>query len=238
MAALGHDQNGAMLVTAAEGWHPGVVGLVAARLKERYGRPAFAIALGPGEHGTGSGRSIAGVDLGRAVRRAVTEGLLVKGGGHAMAAGVTLRRDGLAAFRAFMEDALGAAVEAARRDQALLIDGAVTAAGANFALYDMMARAGPFGAGNPEPVLALPAHTIAYAEDGGQSHIRVRLKAGEGAPLPAIAFRAAGEKLGEALLSARGRRLHVAGTLALDRWQGTERAQLRIIDVAPADEFA
>jgi single-stranded-DNA-specific exonuclease len=238
MAALGHDQNGAVLVTAAEGWHPGVVGLVAARLKERYGRPAFAIALGPGEHGTGSGRSIAGVDLGRAVRRAVTEGLLVKGGGHAMAAGVTLRRDGLAAFRAFMEDALGAAVEAARRDQALLIDGAVTAAGANFALYDMMARAGPFGAGNPEPVLALPAHTIAYAEDGGQSHIRVRLKAGEGAPLPAIAFRAAGEKLGEALLSARGRRLHVAGTIALDRWQGTERAQLRIIDVAPADEFA
>jgi single-stranded-DNA-specific exonuclease len=238
MAALGHDHKGAVLVTASEGWHPGVVGLVAARLKERYGRPAFAIALGPGEHGTGSGRSIAGVDLGRAVRRGVAEGLLVKGGGHAMAAGVTLRRDGLAAFRAFMEDALGAAVEAARRDQALLIDGAVTAAGANFALYDMMARAGPFGAGNPEPVLALPAHTVAYAEDGGQSHIRVRLKAGEGAPLPAIAFRAAGEKLGEVLLSARGRRLHVAGTLALDRWQGTERAQLRIIDVAPADEFA
>jgi single-stranded-DNA-specific exonuclease len=238
MAALGHDHKGAVLVTAAEGWHPGVVGLVAARLKERYGRPAFAIALGPGEYGTGSGRSIAGVDLGRAVRRAVAEGLLVKGGGHAMAAGVTLRREGLAAFRAFVEDALAAAVEAARREDALLIDGAVTAAGAGFDLYDMMARAGPFGAGNPEPVLALPAHTVAYAEDGGQSHIRVRLKGGEGAPLAAIAFRAAGEKLGEALLSARGRRLHVAGALALDRWQGTERAQLRIIDVAPADEFA
>ena len=236
MAALGHDHKGAVVVTAAEGWHPGVVGLVAARLRERYGRPAFAIALEPGEFGTGSGRSIAGVDLGRAVRHAVAEGLLVKGGGHAMAAGVTLRKSGLAAFRAFLEDPLGAAVEAARREEALLIDGAVTAGGAGFELHDMIARAGPFGAGNPEPVLALPSHTIAYAEDSGQGHVRVRLKAGEGVPLAAIAFRVAGEKLGEALLAARGRRMHVAGTLALDRWQGTERAQLRIIDLAPAEE--
>jgi single-stranded-DNA-specific exonuclease len=112
----------------------------------------------------------------------------------------------------------------------------VTAAGAGFGLYDMLARAGPFGAGNPEPVLALPSHVIAYAEDSDQGHIRVRLKAGEGAALSAIAFRAAGEKLGDALLAARGQRLHVAGTLALDRWQGTERAQLRILDVAPADD--
>jgi single-stranded-DNA-specific exonuclease len=225
-----------VVVTAAEGWHPGVVGLVAARLKERYGRPAFAIALEPGEYGTGSGRSIAGVDLGRAVRQAVAEGLLVKGGGHAMAAGVTLRKSGLAAFRAFLEETLRDAVETARRDEALLIDGAVTAAGAGFELYDLIARAGPFGAGNPEPILALPSHTVAYAEDGGQGHIRVRLKAGEGVPLAAIAFRVAGEKLGEALLAARGRRVHVAGTLALDRWQGTERAQLKIIDLAPAEE--
>ena len=100
-----------MVVTAAEGWHPGVVGLVAARLKERFGRPAFAIALEPGGIGTGSGRSIAGVDLGRAVRQAVSEGILIKGGGHAMAAGVTLRKDALAAFRAYLEDALGAAVD-------------------------------------------------------------------------------------------------------------------------------
>ena len=97
MAALGIEEKGAVVVTAAEGWHPGVVGLVAARLKEKFGRPAFAIALEPGGIGTGSGRSIAGVDIGRAVRRAVTEGLLVKGGGHAMAAGVTLRKDALGA---------------------------------------------------------------------------------------------------------------------------------------------
>ncbi len=236
-AALGHADSAAVVVTAAEGWHPGVVGLVAARLKERYGRPAFAIALEPGESGTGSGRSIAGVDLGRAVRQAVAEGLLVKGGGHAMAAGITVRKDALAAFRAFLDSTLGPAVETARRDEALLIDGAVTAAGAGFELYDLISRAGPFGAGNPEPVLAFPAHTIAYAEDRGQSHIQVRIKAGEGTPLPAIAFRAAGDKLGDALMAARGRRMHVAGTVALDRWQGTERAQLRIIDVAPAEPW-
>src|SRR5689334_22495846 len=116
MAALGAEEKGAVVVTAAESWHPGVVGLVAARLRERFGRPAFAIALEPGGLGTGSGRSIAGVDLGRVVRQAVTDGLLIKGGGHAMAAGVTLRKDTLARFRAYLEEALAAAVETARRD--------------------------------------------------------------------------------------------------------------------------
>src|SRR6478752_7782788 len=134
LASLGLEEKGAVIVTAAEGWHPGVVGLVAARLKERFGRPAFAIALEPGGTGTGSGRSIAGVDLGRAVRRAVQEGLLLKGGGHAMAAGVTLKKDELGAFRAFMEETLAGAVEAARRDTALLFDGAVSAGAFNFAL--------------------------------------------------------------------------------------------------------
>ena len=128
MAALGIEEKGAVVVTAAAGWHPGVVGLVAARLKERFGRPAFAIALEPGDTGTGSGRSIPGVDLGEAVRQAVADGLLLKGGGHAMAAGVTLRKDALAAFRAFLEETLAPAVQAARREDVVLIDGAVTAA--------------------------------------------------------------------------------------------------------------
>jgi single-stranded-DNA-specific exonuclease len=232
MAALGIHDTGAVVVTAAEGWHPGVLGLVAARLKERYGRPAFAIALEPGEFGTGSGRSIAGVDLGRAVRHAVAEGLLVKGGGHAMAAGVTIKKSALAEFRAYLEETLGAAVELARRDHALRIDGAVSAAGASVEFHSLIERAGPFGAGNPEPVLAFPAHQVAYAEEVGQAHVRVRLKAGEGAPLNAIAFRAVGQKLGAALLGARGQTMHLAGSLAIDRWQGAERVQLRIIDAA------
>ena len=238
MAALGIEEKGAVVITAAEGWHPGVVGIVAARLKEKFGRPAFAIALEPGGTGTGSGRSIAGVDLGRAVRRAVAEGLLIKGGGHAMAAGVTLRKDALAPLRAFLEAALSADVEVARRSNGLSIDGAVSAAAADAGLVAMIERAGPFGSGNPEPVIALPAHTIAYAEEVGQAHMRVRLKSADGAGVNAIAFRAAGQKLGAALLQNRGRQIHAAGSFALDRYQGEERVQFRLTDIAPAEPFA
>jgi single-stranded-DNA-specific exonuclease len=232
LAALGLEEKGAVVVTAGEGWHPGVVGLVAARLKERYGRPAFAIAIEPGGTGTGSGRSITGVDLGRAVRRAVQEGLLLKGGGHAMAAGVTLKRDALGAFRAFLENTLAASVEAARRENVLLIDGAVTAGGFNPALVELLSRAGPYGAGNPEPLLALPAHTLVYADAVGDNHIRARLRSGDGKIVNAIAFRAAGQSLGKALLENRGRALHAAGQVAVDRWQGEERVQLRLTDLA------
>ena len=237
-AALGIEEKGAVVVTAAEGWHPGVVGLVAARLKEKFGRPAFAIALEPGGIGTGSGRSIAGVDIGRAVRRAVSEGLLLKGGGHAMAAGLTVRKAALAELRAFLEAALGADVESARRANGLMIDGAVTAAAANAELVAMIERAGPFGSGNPEPVIALPAHTVTYAEEVGQAHMRLRLKSADGSGLNAIAFRAVGQKLGTALREARGRQVHAAGTFALDRWQGEERVQFKLIDIAPAEPFA
>ncbi|HEY2231260.1 MAG TPA: single-stranded-DNA-specific exonuclease RecJ [Xanthobacteraceae bacterium] len=234
MAALGLEERGAVVVTAAEGWHPGVVGLVAARLKERFGRPAFAIALGAGGIGTGSGRSIPGADLGSAVRQAVRDGLLLKGGGHAMAAGVTLRREALGPFRAFLEDRLGAVVAEARRTDSLLVDGALTAGAANPETVASLARAGPFGAGNPEPVLALPGHQLAYVEEVGQSHLRARLRAGDGAVLDVIAFRAVGQKLGAALLGHRGRAVHAAGSLAVDRWNGAERVQLRLIDIAAA----
>jgi single-stranded-DNA-specific exonuclease len=232
LAALGLEEKGAVIVTAAQSWHPGVVGLVAARLKERFGRPAFAIALEPGGSGTGSGRSIIGVDLGRAVRRAVQEGLLLKGGGHAMAAGVTLKKDLLGKFRAFMEETLAGSVEAARRDSALLFDGAVSAGAFNFSLADLVSRAGPFGAGNPEPLLALPAHTLAHADPVGDGHIRARFRSGDGKFVNAIAFRAMGQPLGRTLLENRGQALHAAGHIAMDRWQGEERVQLRLVDVA------
>jgi single-stranded-DNA-specific exonuclease len=232
LAALGSEEKGAVVVTAEEGWHPGVVGIVAARLKERFSRPAFAIALEPGGIGTGSGRSIPGADLGMVVRRAVAEGLLLKGGGHAMAAGVTLRKDALAAFRAYLEEQLSDAVAAARRDSALRVDGAITARGATLDLVSTLERAGPFGAGNPEPVLALPAHTVIFAEAAGQAHVRARLRASDGAVINAIAFRAIGQPLGNALLQSRGAMLHAAGTLCIDRWNGSERVQLRLTDVA------
>jgi single-stranded-DNA-specific exonuclease len=235
LAALGVEEKGAVVVTASEGWHPGVVGLVAARLKEKFGRPAFAIAIEPGGVGTGSGRSIAGVDLGRVVREAVRQKILLKGGGHAMAAGVTLRKGELAPFRAHLEGALGEAVETARRADVLPIDGALSAAGANPETVAMIARAGPFGAGNPEPVIVLPAHTIVFADEVGQSHLRVRLRAGDGTAITAIAFRSVGQKLGTAIIQRRGQSVHAAGSLAIDRWQGEERVQFRLLDIAPAD---
>jgi len=238
MAALGIEEKGAVVVTAGQGWHPGVVGLVAARLKERYGRPAFAIALEPGGIGTGSGRSITGVDLGAAVRHAVATGLLIKGGGHAMAAGVTIAPDKLAAFRAYLEEALHEAVEKARQEDALLIDGAISAAGASVDMLNDVARAGPFGAGHAEPVFALPSHQLAYVEEVGQSHVRARLRAGDGAMLNAIAFRAAGKPLGQALIANRGRNVHAAGTLSIDRWNGEERVQFRIMDLAENEPTA
>jgi single-stranded-DNA-specific exonuclease len=231
-AALGIEEKGAVVVTAAANWHPGVVGLLAARLKERFNRPAFAIALDPAGTGTGSGRSILGVDLGKVVRRAVAEGLLLKGGGHAMAAGVTVRPGALAEFRAYLERELAEGVTTARADQALLIDGAVSAAGSTPALVETIAKAGPFGAGNPEPVVALPNHTVAYAEAVGEAHVRARLRAGDGTMLDAIAFRAAGQPLGVALLQNRGQPLHAAGTLSVDRWNGGARVQLRLLDAA------
>ncbi len=231
LASLGVAEQGAVVVTAQEGWHPGVVGLVASRLKERFRRPAFAIALS-GKIGTGSGRSIPGVDLGRAVRAAVEEGILIKGGGHAMAAGITVARERLGDFRAFLEQRLTLYVDNARADEALLIDAALTAAGARPHLIEMIEQAGPFGAGNPEPVFAFPAHRIIDAGEVGQGHLRVRAKAGDGSLINAIAFRKAAEPLGQAIMAARGEPMHLAGSLAIDRWGGGERVQLRLLDAA------
>ena len=157
---------------------------------------------------------------------------------HAMAAGVTMRKGALAQLRAFLETALSADVEVSRRANGLLVDGAVTAASVNTDLVGMIGRAGPFGSGNPEPVIALPAHTLTYAEEVGQAHMRVRLKSADGAAVNAIAFRAVGQKLGAALRNSRGLRVHAAGTLALDHWQGEERVQFKLTDIAPAEPFA
>ncbi|MGJ5131559.1 single-stranded-DNA-specific exonuclease RecJ [Bradyrhizobium oligotrophicum] len=235
LASLGLEDKGAVIVTASEGWHPGVVGLVASRLKEKFARPAFAIALEPGGIGTGSGRSIPGVDLGKAVRHAVEQGILMKGGGHAMAAGITLRKERLAEFRAFLESALAADVADARHVNEILIDGAISARAATPELVATLNRAGPFGSGNPEPIVALPSHQLVYADEVGQAHLKLRFKSGDGAAVNAIAFRSVGQKLGNALVQHRGQILHVAGTLTVDRYQGVERVQLRVLDVAVPD---
>jgi single-stranded-DNA-specific exonuclease len=235
LASLGLEDKGSVIVTASEGWHPGVVGLVASRLKEKFGRPVFSIALEPGGTGTGSGRSISGVDLGRAVRRAVVDGVLLKGGGHAMAAGVTMLKEKLADFRAYMENALAHDVAQSRHVNELFIDGAVTARGATPELVTMLNRAGPFGSSNPEPVLALPSHQLIFADEVGQSHFRVRFKSGDGAIIDGMAFRSVGQKLGNALAQQRDQLIHVAGSLFIDRYQGSERVRLRVLDIAVPD---
>ncbi|AOO81973.1 single-stranded-DNA-specific exonuclease RecJ [Bosea vaviloviae] len=222
-----------VLMAASGDWHPGIVGLVAARLKERFRRPAFALALNGQGGATGSGRSVAGVDLGRAVREAVEAGLAVKGGGHAMAAGVTLAAGQAPAFQAFLAERLAAQVAAADEAEALLIDAALSAGGANPRLLAEIDKAGPFGAGSPEPVFVFPAHRLVEAvEIGSGGHVRIKLKSGDGATVGGIAFRVAQEPLGRALLAARGESVHLAATLTLNRWGGRESAELRVLDMA------
>jgi single-stranded-DNA-specific exonuclease len=219
------------LVVHGQDWHPGVVGLIASRLKERFNTPAFVIAFN-GEYGTGSGRSLSGVDLGAAVRRAVEMGLAVKGGGHAMAAGVTLARGKIDEFRAFLDEALEAAVEAARLDDALVVDAAVAGRGVCLELLRRVERAGPFGQGNPEPLFALPEQQVTFAQTVGADHVRARLRSRDGATVDAIAFRAVQSPLGEALLRGDGAQLHVAAKLSRNVFRGIERVETRIVDLA------
>jgi single-stranded-DNA-specific exonuclease len=233
LLSLGLEERGAAVVVAGERWPPGVVGLLAARLRERFERPAFALTLA-GAHATGSGRSIAGVDLGRAVRAAIEAGVAIKGGGHAMAAGVTLAAERLGEWRAFLEERLGEAVTKARAEAGLKIDAALTANAATPELVRRLEAAGPYGAGAPEPLFALPRHRLAEVTPVGAEgrHLRLRAVAGDGRAVDGIAFRAAGKKLGEALIRLKGAPVHLAGTLSVSRYGGRERAQVRVVDVA------
>lgn len=224
----------ALAFAFGEGWHPGVVGIVAARLKERYNVPACVVAL-TGETGTGSGRSITGVDLGAAVLAARQAGVLVKGGGHAMAAGFTVERGKIDAARRFLEERIAARVKEAAIRPTLSFDGALRPDGATAELALHLAQAGPFGSGNPEPRFALPAARIGFAAPAGDAHVRCTISAdGPGRPLKAIAFRCLDGELGRALLNAQGGVLHLAGRLRLDTWNGATGVQFLIDDAAPA----
>ena len=225
------EPDAPVLVLASPDWHPGIVGLVASRLKDRFGRPVFAFASKPDGTATGSGRSVPGADLGRAVRLAAERGAAMKGGGHAMAAGATILAGDLDRFR----EAIAAALPARSGEEpadALMIDAALSAGGATVDAVLAVETAGPFGQGQPEPVFAFGQHRLADARQVGQNHIRGLLKSGDGSSLRAIAFRSADKPLGRAMLDAVGRPVHVAGTLCVDRWGGGERVELRILDLA------
>jgi single-stranded-DNA-specific exonuclease len=221
-AALGADRASPAIVVAGEGWHPGVLGLAASRLKERFNLPSIVLGFEKdGTHASGSGRSVSGVDLGEAVRAALAAGILVKGGGHAMAAGLTLERARLGDFRAFLETRLAHALKLAG-ERYLDIDGALTASGATLDVIELVEQAGPYGAGNPAPVFVLPAHRVVYADSAGSDHVRLTLASSDGTRIKGIAFRALGTDLGELLLSERQHPLHIAGRLVIDDW-GRER---------------
>ena len=218
-----------VLVVAHEGWHPGVIGIVASRLKERYNRPAIVIATNNGV-GKGSGRSVSGVDLGSAIVAAREAGLLINGGGHAMAAGLTADPSKIEALRAFLSDTLAADCLASSEGKVLVIEGAMAAGGASIEFCDLVARCGPYGAGNHEPVFALPGMRVAYASIVGEQHVRCTLQGRDGARISGIAFRAVHSELGPLLLQSRGRDIHVAVTLKADEWQGQRRVQAMIRD--------
>ncbi|ESX23212.1 MULTISPECIES: single-stranded-DNA-specific exonuclease RecJ [unclassified Mesorhizobium] len=233
-AELAGGNGPAIIVTASTNWHPGIVGLIASRLKDHARRPAFAIAFNANGIGTGSGRSVSGFDLGRLVRAAADAGLIVKGGGHGMAAGITVERAKLGELRAFFEERAAAEVFRLQDEESLAVDGALAAEGATIALLDALEKAGPFGAGHVAPVFALPRHRLADARAVGTNHIRADLQSESGGRIQGIAFRSVDTALGEFLFKNRGNTIHVAGSLSGNYWNGNRTVQFRITDAAKA----
>jgi len=228
------EADAPLILVASGGWHPGVIGIVAGRIKETFNRPACVVSIENGL-GKGSGRSVRGVDLGPAVIAAHQAGHLVNGGGHAMAAGFTVAGERLDDFRRFLTDHIENQLAVAVLAPDIGIDGALSPEGATVEFIDSLNDAGPFGAGNPRPRFVLPAVAPINARIVGTDHVSCFLAAPQGGPrLKSIAFRTAGTPVGEALLNARGGALHVAGHLNVDTWQGDRKPQLIIEDVARA----
>jgi single-stranded-DNA-specific exonuclease len=232
-AQIATQDNAAVIVASGKGWHPGVIGIVAGRLKERTGRPAIVIALDEDGTGKGSGRSITGVDLGAAVLAARDEGHLVAGGGHAMAAGLTIAADKVDAFTAYLNDRLAAHVEKAREDRALLIDTVVAPGGVTPGLVETLDGAGPYGNGWPAPRIATGPARIIKADIVGNGHVRAIFSGDDGRSIKAVAFRQADQPLGQALLGCgRDKRLWLTGRAKIDDWSGRTSAELHIDDAA------
>jgi single-stranded-DNA-specific exonuclease len=232
------NHNRAVLVIAGRGWHPGVIGIVAGRIKEKTGKPALIIALDDDEtgYGKGSGRSIAGVDLGAEIIAAREAGLLIAGGGHAMAAGLTIAPDKVDALADWLDARLGAAVSAAMAKQALLFDLALTPGGLTPDLVTTLESAGPYGMGWPRPRIAVGPVRLVKADMVGTDHVRVIARGEDGSSFKAIAFRAAETDMGQALLhGTKDRRLWLAGRARIDDWASRPQAELHIEDAAWAD---
>lgn len=218
---------------AGEGWHPGVVGIVAARIKEATDLPSVVIGV-EGGIGKGSARSVPGVDLGRAVQRLAQEGLLIKGGGHEMAAGLTVAEDRIAAAMARLAELIARDLAARSGNRDLRISGLLETGGATPQLFRQLEDAGPFGQASPAPRFAFPDQLIDSASTMGDNHLRLRFRSPGCSAVEAVAWGAMNGPLGPALIGAKGRRFHLAGKLDLSTWGGRERVRLRLDDAAPA----
>ena len=229
--------NHAVAVVAGQGWHPGVIGIVAGRLKEKLGKPAIVIALDEHGLGKGSGRSVPGVDLGSAVLAAKVSGLLVAGGGHAMAAGLTIAASQVDAFTDFIHARLEGDCARASGDRALLLDAVVATGGVTPALVDALEAGGPYGMGWPAPRIAAGPMRVVKADIvGSGGHVRAVMAGDDGRSLKTVAFRSADNPLGQALLSApRDRRLWVAGRAKIDDWGARPQAEMHLDDAAWVD---
>ena len=224
--------NMAVALVAGAGWHPGVIGIVASRLKDRLHRPTIVIAIGDDGLGKGSGRSLPGVDLGAAVLAAKDAGLLIAGGGHAMAAGLTVAADGIDALAAFLNDRLAGAVDVAATARALDCDAAIAPRGVSLQLAETLEVAGPYGQGWSQPRIASGPWTAVDSRIVGEHHLKLVLSGADGARCKAIAFRHADTALGAAMLGARGRSFYVAGRIKRDDWKGEASAEIEIDDIA------
>lgn len=237
-AQIASQHNRAVLVLAGAGWHPGVIGIVAGRVKEKTGKPVLVIALDADEHGNGkgSGRSITGVDLGSAIMAAREAGLLIAGGGHAMAAGLTISPDQLNALGDWLDAKLGSAVTAAMTGQSMQLDLALAPGGLTPSLVETLESAGPYGMGWPGPRIAVGPVRMVKADVVGSDHVRLIVRGDDGANFKAVAFRAASTELGQTLLNAtHHRRLWLAGRAKIDDWSSRPQAELHVDDAAFAD---
>jgi len=227
--ALGDDT--ALAWAAEDGWHPGVVGIVAARLKEAMHRPSVVIGF-DGDIGKGSGRSVKGVDLGASVQRLAAEGLIEKGGGHPMAAGLTLTRAQLKPAMERLDELLARQGAGAHGPGDLSIDAVLMPGAATADLITQIETAGPFGQSARSPVFAFPDQTILFAKRVGDAHLKVSFGDGLGNKLEGIAFGAMNGPMGPTLLNHNGERFHIAGRLEINHWGGRETPQLQITDAA------
>lgn len=237
-AQIDSQHNRSVLVLAGQGWHPGVIGIVAGRIKEKTGKPALVIALDADEsgHGKGSGRSIPGVDLGAAIIAAREEGLLVGGGGHAMAAGLTVAPSRLDALCDWLDSRLTADVTASMTNQSISLDLAVAPGGLTVDLVSTMEQAGPFGMGWPGPRIAVGPVRLIKSDIVGKDHVRLIVSGEDGARFKAVAFRAAMSEMGQSLLHGpREKRLWLAGRPRIDDWSSRPQAELHVDDAAWLD---